>query len=1113
MTQTPEIQTVATIPPDLINGFEALLTRSFLDGLDVSRVNVDRREINLNTLRLGFFKCVRFRKPFDIRLGMLDFLDTVNLFNFPFIFAVNAQGGEYRVLFGLWDNATHDHSLLHDAFETVFDSIRGFFPGCEIGRIQSSSNNLEDPADLQSNSPDTKEGWWSSLQDLTYRRAITGLPADKLPTEAKNKNESTEFGLEELTDAAPDRFALVVYASPRSQKDRADLIDMITKVHDRFHPLLKVSAQKSETENVGFTANWNESRAEQEGVSSGTSDGKSVNVKPTGIIERTIQNINFVLKGGTAPQIQETSNITEQHSSSLTHNVGTGGAANIGESQSRSMTLERTSKKAAHLEDMLNRLHKRLTAGNGLWRCFTEVYADSDTSADKIAQLMCGMLSGEESRLDPLRYIKLPATVNHLNYKTVLTCPDHPMGPEFSDLSSLLTTTELARITRLPLHEIPGIEVEKLTDYGRNFSGGPPAEKRITLGNLVDRGNETRRQVSITPEQLQRHCFVSGATGSGKSNTMRHMVGSLWRNYEIPFLVIEPVKREYRELQSGLDGQMRVFALGERGSDFSLNPFDFDPAVGLIPHIDLLKAAFNASLGMYSSMPFILEQIIYRAYEKSGWNLETGRNEQLIRKEADMGLYGEDSIRSLFLPVMSDLPPLVDEAIDHFFPKSTEYSGSLTGALKARLGSLTRGAKGALLNRWQSMPFESLLKRPAVLELSPFADNEEKSLVMALILMRLYEYRQGLEKRQGGARDDNPLKHLLVIEEAHRLLAKPAPGGEHSTQSRQKGVEVFADILAEIRSYGQGIVIVDQIPSKLIPDVLRNTDFKIAHRLVDKEDRQVLGATMNLEDDQIKDLARFSPGQAVVYHSGLRRALRVKMVEAALPPMEERRALERTALETAKTSEAPLPEPETCARWAVCMLIYALLASRREFESSLEPALARLPELVGSLEAAEARAEVIRALPLIGDWLEKEKIYTVPRRTARALVHDAALLLKAWFSRTCLDEALSNLRLNNHRLIFQQLAESRRQTDLIDALLVIHFRLPEFRQPELRRKFQTEVRAGLKQPATAGHSKVLTDTLAGYAKGAVLGLPLKPAASRELFCRVSCHFYETKIDT
>ena len=352
---------------------------------------------------------------------------------------------------------------------------------------------------------------------------------------------------------------------------------------------------------------------------------------------------------------------------------------------------------------------------------------------------------------------------------------------------------------------------------------------------------------------------------------MRHVLRGLAEK-NVPFLVIEPVKREYRELKKWIP-DLNVITLGAKDGSTSLNPFDFYPELGLIPHIDNLKAAFNATMGNYSSMPFILEDMIYRAYETKDCD-----EESLIQNRR----LQEAGFPAFEVPIMGDLLPLVTESIANFFPNQSDYGNSLLGALRARISSMTRGAKGAVLNSRSAetaIDMEKLLSGPCVIELWPFTDNEEKAFVMALLLIKLYEYRQrqDLESPIGSTEEERPLSHVLVFEEAHRLLSKPVASAEHTSTGKQKSVEFFADMLAEIRSYGQAIMVVDQIPSKLVPDVIKNTDVKIAHRLTDKEDRDVLGGAMNLTTEQSRDLGRLKPGNAIVYFGGLRQALKIRV--------------------------------------------------------------------------------------------------------------------------------------------------------------------------------------------------------------------------------------------
>ncbi len=532
--------------------------------------------------------------------------------------------------------------------------------------------------------------------------------------------------------------------------------------------------------------------------------------------------------------------------------------------------------------------------GEGLWQTGVYMLSDRRESAAKGCNILCGMWSGAQSHQDPVRTLELthvfadgtPCTLHHalaLMEKRVMA--EHPLGNAYAGGYTWLTSSELAMEANLPYYELPSLSSEPIVDYGRYLPGHNP-QQQLRLGSLIDHDILTDTPVWMDTKRLNRHLFVTGLTGAGKSNTVSSILLELAR-LGIPFLVIEPVKAEYRKLHAELAtrkqrgdsrfGQVEVFSLseGEMTERPAFNPFAFelregeDCGTALIAHIDRFKAVFASSLGMYSSMPYVLEDMIYKAYQKAGWDMETGKNGYFEKARAYLGLPECAYLRNLFLPILADLAGLVDESINDFFPDKSDYGVSLVGALKSRLNSLTRGAKGQLLNRRLSLPMDTLLSRPCVIELEKLADNDEKAFMMALLLSRIYEYRMGTRAES--------LKHVLVVEEAHRLLAKPASTGEHASSSRGKSVEVFTDMLAEIRAYGQGLVIADQIPDKLVPVVVKNTDVKIVHRLMAKEDREAVGTAMNLSEQQIKDLNRATPGVATVSFDGLNSAIRVQV--------------------------------------------------------------------------------------------------------------------------------------------------------------------------------------------------------------------------------------------
>ena len=117
-------------------------------------------------------------------------------------------------------------------------------------------------------------------------------------------------------------------------------------------------------------------------------------------------------------------------------------------------------------------------------------------------------------------------------------------------------------------------------------------------------------------------------------------------------------------------------------------------------------------------------------------------------------------------------------------------------------------------------------------------------------------------------------RHITLIEEAHRLLSRYMPG---DNRNRKQGVEVFSDMIAEVRKYGEAFIIADQIPDKMTPEVLKNTSTKIVHKLFAKDDKDAIGNTMSLTDEQKNYLSNLQPGRAIVFSQGWDKAIQVKI--------------------------------------------------------------------------------------------------------------------------------------------------------------------------------------------------------------------------------------------
>jgi hypothetical protein len=506
--------------------------------------------------------------------------------------------------------------------------------------------------------------------------------------------------------------------------------------------------------------------------------------------------------------------------------------------------------------EMSNILFQSLSDGLsiGMWRTSVFLLGDRE-SYPRLASLWRGIYSGDESRPQALRVWEASYVATLAADWSTPNVPG-PSGPSGSSgyqhpytYQTLLNSKQLAAYVHLPALETSGFAITTIPD----FDVVPPkvgTQPSVDLGKIMARAKPIEQFYAIRRDDLTRHVFIAGVTGAGKTNTTFHIL----KQCGVPFLVIEPAKAEYRELLNdpSLAQGLQIFTLGnERISPFRLNPFEVLEGIPVGVHLDMLRSVFSVSFGMWTPLPQVLEQCLHAIYTDRGWDITTNLNHRLPA-EAD---------RSLAFPTLADLAAKV-QAVTAQLGYDKEITSNVRAALLTRINSLRTGGKGRMLDVRRSLPMDVLLKQPTILELEGLGDDDDKAFVMGLLLIRLVEYRRAAGQSQG-------LQHLLIIEEAHRLLANVGmQTNEGEGNPRGKAVEAFSNMLAEVRAYGQGIIIGDQVPVKLAPDVIKNTNLKIAHRIVAADDRQVIAGAMAMDERQTRALATLKRGQAAVFSEG-----------------------------------------------------------------------------------------------------------------------------------------------------------------------------------------------------------------------------------------------------
>lgn len=528
-------------------------------------------------------------------------------------------------------------------------------------------------------------------------------------------------------------------------------------------------------------------------------------------------------------------------------------------------TLKYPDPLAAHYQELLE-----VTVGDysyglavGSWR--TTVYLTGDpSSCSRLGAVWHGVFSGDRSMHMPIR-IWRDAVAPRLVHGWAASDAAAARGPgafqHHFGHQTILTSDQLAAYVHLPHSETNGFSVRLALDFDTVPSAPEPGPS-MTLGEVYHSDQPTTTAFTVGLNSLTKHAFVAGVTGSGKTNTLLHLLAAA-DAASVPFLVLEPAKTEYRALlnHSRLGARLQVFTLGnENVSPFRLNPFECLEGTPISAHIDLLRAAFGASFGMWTPLPQVLEQCIHAVYEDRGWDLASGRNARLSGRPSPLAF-----------PTLTDLVRKVEE-LTPTLGYDDKIASDIRAALKTRINGLRAGGKGLMLDVRQSLPAEVLFEAPTVLELEGMGDEDDKAFMMALILIRVWQYQRRLGKC-------DTLRHILVVEEAHRLLASVAARGAEEGNARAKAVEAFANMLAEVRAYGQGVIIADQSPTRLAPEVIKNTNLKVAHRIVARDDRAALAGAMAMTDEQSLALATFTRGLAAVFKEGEDSPLLVMVTE------------------------------------------------------------------------------------------------------------------------------------------------------------------------------------------------------------------------------------------
>lgn len=721
-------------------------------------------------------------------------------------------------------------------------SFLGNFPGSKLKNLYNS-----DISDILSSV--TKSDHPGITKNVS---CVTVVPSSR-----DEDKEKFVQGIEKFVDTMQgSNFTAVFVADPLSKRDLELRKRGLEEMYSALSPYAKTSLAYGDNYSKAVTNGMSESFSDAVNnsinITNGTTNSETLS-KNSGF------NIGIM---GTGTNFGSSRSYTSGTSWSKAVTSGTSETTTTGKNTSdtetngtsRTLTSEHQNKSVAVLLEKIDEQLKRIKdcEGFGLWECAAYFVADDIQTSVVAANTYKALMLGDKTSVENSyvntwgirnqNRLKILEYVRHARHPLMQIPPEKGFSSQLVTPANYISGKELPMLLGMPHKSIAGVSVSSMAEFGRNvFVQNERSNKRsLALGKIHHMGQDEERAVQLDMDSFASHCFITGSTGSGKSNTTYCLLERFLG--KVPFLVIEPAKGEYKDAFGAVDG-INIFTTSPLvGRMLKLNPFSFDKNIHILEHLDRLIEIFNACWEMYAAMPAILKEAIEKIYIQKGWDLINS----VYRGSGE-------PVFPTFDDLLITLPSIINSS-----SYSSDTKGDYTGALVTRVKSLTNGISGQIFCDCYNLPDSIYFDENTIIDLSRVGSSETKSLIMGILVLKLSEYRMA-----NATQANSELRHITVIEEAHNLL-KQTKNSTAGNNVVGKSVEMICNSIAEMRTYGEGFIIVDQSPTAVDIAAIKNTNTKIIMRLPEKNDCETIGNSVGLNEDQIKELSRLETGIAVV---------------------------------------------------------------------------------------------------------------------------------------------------------------------------------------------------------------------------------------------------------
>lgn len=854
------------MPLDLTSPMlEYMMERSYLDDMDKRQDFISTRIPGQRNKPISWLKINRIpvhpsqADNYDLITKWQAVLTSLHAWHCKTIFLLQRRHGETNLYIGL------QSSSLAGGIGLLRSALINCMPGIEAQPI----DNLK-ATDIDERAKGTLE-LSNVLDSYSVGGAITGIPSFRKDTQSKFTQtlDQLAFGIRTERNEEAD-FSLIVVAEPMTDDETSDIINRYQKIGGDIHS--EVTAQVSDSENKSE----DESKGTNFSLSFGLGQILTTAASALGGPILTVASTGATLAAATLFGTEI--GVTRSYSTKKGVSVG------------RSVAKNYLNKFAQFTEKLTDMHCDRLRRGRnlGFWNVGTYVMGYRDEDVTTVLGILRSVYSGDETYIEPIRLHLLHQkeaikAIKHFDlipivHPDVVVNEDNPtqkewhmLGEAYQYLSTPINTEELSLETSLPRKDVPGLRFVRSSVRFANNPGINNTKGLLSMGKIIDSGVIQRNDYSIDVNSLVKHSLIVGSTGCGKTTTCKTIIKEVL-NQKIPVLIIEPAKDEYvrwaikwnqehpgNPINIYMPGVKNLEVFGIKEGPRALSPLKINPfqpaavkgaPIDMLTRCEQLTALINSSIPTSDILPVLIDEAFFTFLS------------EIYKNEFTCG----DMQQKEEYPKLDKVLPVARRILDGR-GYSQEIANGLAAALDTRFKYLVRGKRGEILNVFQSTSYDKIFKEPTVINLSKIGNQRDKALIMSLLMLSLYEYRISAynydDEYRRKAQTDT-LLHLTVVEEAHNVLNRPRIDYSGIGNPQQAVADLFGNMLSEIRSYGEGLMLVDQVPTRLIDDAIRNTNYKIAHRLSAKEDVDVMAAALGLRIDQQSIIPLLQQGQAII---------------------------------------------------------------------------------------------------------------------------------------------------------------------------------------------------------------------------------------------------------